>query len=214
VKIANLVGGLVTSSPGGIDGCGSSCSATYDYGTKVVLTATPSTDYLFGKWSGACSSAPCIVGMSDNKAVSAFFNRRLGNAGVSTRGQLKLSGVANGGTAVPYTCNGDVGGCPAAWGFDAGSEVVVQATGDAPGSCTSGAVISGWPGSFSQYVPIDVSTFYISSFGTANQGINWMIGTCAGGAVPQWRYGGCVRQDLPVPYTSSTVGVSFMCRIG
>lgn len=50
--------GTVTSSLPGIV-CGSTCSATFTSGEVVALTATPSTDSVFGGWSG---DAACIDG--------------------------------------------------------------------------------------------------------------------------------------------------------
>ena len=46
--------GTVTSSPAGIN-CGSTCSATYNSGTSVTLTAAAASGSTFGGWSGACS---------------------------------------------------------------------------------------------------------------------------------------------------------------
>jgi hypothetical protein len=67
-----LGSGTVTSSPGGIN-CGSTCSAVYNLGTVVTLTANP--DLLFGSWTG-CDTAngtSCIVTMSNAKTVVANF---------------------------------------------------------------------------------------------------------------------------------------------
>src|SRR5207244_693260 len=43
--------GTVTSSPAGID-CGIACTATYDSGTVVTLTATPAANATFDGWTG------------------------------------------------------------------------------------------------------------------------------------------------------------------
>jgi len=66
--------GAVMSDVAGID-CGDACSATYDFGTGVALTATPDTDMVFESWSGACAgTAPtCTVTMDAEKDVSATF---------------------------------------------------------------------------------------------------------------------------------------------
>src|SRR2546426_6173374 len=47
--------GTVTSSPGEIN-CGATCSAAYNSGTVVTLTAAPATDSAFGGWSGGGGS--------------------------------------------------------------------------------------------------------------------------------------------------------------
>src|SRR5262249_2610678 len=44
-------GGTVTSSPGGLD-CGSTCTAAFDTGQTVALTATPDPGATFAGWSG------------------------------------------------------------------------------------------------------------------------------------------------------------------
>jgi hypothetical protein len=66
--------GTVTSTPLGID-CGSTCTASYNEGTSVTLTPTPSSGSAFAGWSGACSgTGNCTVTMDSNKSVTATFN--------------------------------------------------------------------------------------------------------------------------------------------
>ncbi len=68
--------GTVTSSPSGIN-CGSTCSATYNSGTVVTLTAAATSPSTFGGWSGGvCSgtAATCTVTMSQARSVTATFN--------------------------------------------------------------------------------------------------------------------------------------------
>jgi hypothetical protein len=66
--------GTVSSSPSGIS-CGSTCSASYDSGTSVTLTATAATGSTFAGWSGACSgTSTCTVSMSAAQNVTATFN--------------------------------------------------------------------------------------------------------------------------------------------
>jgi hypothetical protein len=66
--------GTVTSSPTGIS-CGSTCSASYNSGTSVTLTATPASGSTFAGWSGACSgTGACSVSMNANQNVTATFN--------------------------------------------------------------------------------------------------------------------------------------------
>jgi alpha-tubulin suppressor-like RCC1 family protein len=66
--------GTVTSSPDGIS-CGSTCSALYDGGTVVTLTATPAMGSVLLEWSGCdtVSGASCTVSMSAAKSVTASF---------------------------------------------------------------------------------------------------------------------------------------------
>lgn len=66
--------GNVSSSPSGID-CSSDCSASFDAGPSVTLTATPNSGYVFAGWSGACSGsrATCSVSMNQSQSVTALF---------------------------------------------------------------------------------------------------------------------------------------------
>src|SRR5207302_1158867 len=66
-------GGAVTSSPAGID-CGATCSASFNVGTPVTLTAAPVSGWLFQGWGGACSgTGACSLTMNGNQSVSAAF---------------------------------------------------------------------------------------------------------------------------------------------
>ena len=86
--------GTVTSTPAGIE-CGSTCSASFELGTQVTLTAQPATGSRFIGWSGAgCSGAgPCEVTMSQARLVDATFAAR--NPGVriapATKRKVRLT---------------------------------------------------------------------------------------------------------------------------
>jgi hypothetical protein len=68
--------GTVTSDPAGIQ-CGVACTKSFNTGTKVTLTATPSATSTFTKWSGACSgTSTCNVTMSAAKTVTATFTAK------------------------------------------------------------------------------------------------------------------------------------------
>jgi Fe-S cluster biogenesis protein NfuA len=66
--------GTVTSSPAGIN-CGSICTASYNSGTAVKLTAKAASGSAFLSWGGACSGtrSTCTVSMSAAKNVTANF---------------------------------------------------------------------------------------------------------------------------------------------
>ncbi len=65
--------GTVYDSLGLID-CGVQCTASYNRGTKVSLTATPDEGWKFKKWSGACSGKrACAVNLKANRKVTAVF---------------------------------------------------------------------------------------------------------------------------------------------
>ena len=74
VAKAGTGGGLVTSSPAGID-CGATCSASFASGTAVTLAVGPAAGSSFAGWSGACSgTGGCTVTMTAAKSVTATFN--------------------------------------------------------------------------------------------------------------------------------------------
>lgn len=67
--------GVVKSAPEGID-CGDKCSATFNLGTSVTLTAIPESTSAFNGWSGACSgTGPCVVSMTQQRSVTATFSQ-------------------------------------------------------------------------------------------------------------------------------------------
>jgi len=74
VNETGLFGGTVTSSDGGIN-CGATCSAAYNSGAVVTLTATPAFLSIFTGWSGcdAASGTTCSVTMSTARTVTANF---------------------------------------------------------------------------------------------------------------------------------------------
>jgi YD repeat-containing protein len=66
--------GTVTSTPARID-CGTTCSASFNSGSSVTLTATRDVGSTFAGWSGACTgTGACTVTMNAAKSVTATFN--------------------------------------------------------------------------------------------------------------------------------------------
>jgi Divergent InlB B-repeat domain len=79
VSKAGTGSGTVTSSPSGIS-CGAACSADYDHGTPVTLTAAPDAlTSTFAGWSGACTgTGSCAVTVDAAKSVMATFGLQAG----------------------------------------------------------------------------------------------------------------------------------------
>ncbi|HVW45852.1 MAG TPA: PKD domain-containing protein, partial [Solirubrobacterales bacterium] len=80
-------GGTVTSSPAGID-CGATCSAQYEVGKLVKLTATPGAGSKAATWSGCDTVAAgvCEVTVSASKTVTATFEAEPRTLKVKTEG--------------------------------------------------------------------------------------------------------------------------------
>jgi len=67
--------GSVTSSPAGIN-CGATCSAAFNSGASVILSAVADAGSTFAGWGGACSGSTgaCSVAMDAARSVTATFN--------------------------------------------------------------------------------------------------------------------------------------------
>jgi Divergent InlB B-repeat domain len=67
-------GGTVKSRPAGLT-CARSCSATFDKGVRLVLTAVSKKGSAFAGWGGACSGkTSCALTLSTSTAVTATFS--------------------------------------------------------------------------------------------------------------------------------------------
>ncbi|MEK9183540.1 MAG: hypothetical protein AAB890_00515, partial [Patescibacteria group bacterium] len=66
--------GVVTSNPSGVD-CGNICSANFNDGEQIVLTATANGDSFLASWSGGgCSgTGTCTVIVNSNLTITATF---------------------------------------------------------------------------------------------------------------------------------------------
>jgi hypothetical protein len=92
VSKAGTGSGTVTSSPAQID-CGATCSAYFDSGTVVTLTATPATGSNFTSWDGCdtVSGATCTVTVNAAKSVTATFTVQTFSLNVTKTGLLQGS---------------------------------------------------------------------------------------------------------------------------
>ena len=131
VNIGGTGSGTVSSVPSGIS-CGPGCDADFETGTRVTLTATPSTGSTFSSWSGGgCSNgiATCVVVMNADQSVTAIFDAG-GPVPMSTL-TVEKNGSGNGTvTSAPSGINCG-GSCTA--NFPTGNTVSLTANA-APGS--------------------------------------------------------------------------------
>jgi hypothetical protein len=73
VTLAGSGKGTVTSNPSGIN-CGTTCSASFNTGSQVTLSASPAAGSEFTGWSGACTGmSACTVTMSAAQQAAATF---------------------------------------------------------------------------------------------------------------------------------------------
>jgi Divergent InlB B-repeat domain len=87
VVLAGSGSGSVSSAPSGID-CGLVCSAEFEEGKDVTLTATPASGSTFAGWSGGgCSgTGPCQLALSAATSVTATFDLVSGVGGGGSGG--------------------------------------------------------------------------------------------------------------------------------
>jgi LmbE family N-acetylglucosaminyl deacetylase len=133
VTKAGAGGGTVTSSPAGID-CGSSCSASFDHGTEVTLSAAAAGGSRFAGWSGACTGAgACKVTISAAKSVGAEF-------APIPKFALKVSKAGNGSGSLTSSPAGISCGTECEGEYQEGTEVTLSP------SASPGSEFKGWSG--------------------------------------------------------------------
>src|SRR5437773_12140668 len=135
VNRAGAGSGTATSSDGLIT-CPSTCTATYDSGISVTLTASPASGSTFTAWSGCdtVSGATCTVTMTAAKSVSATFNpsSQLFTLTVNRAGTGSGTATSSDGLiSCPSTCTAT---------YDGGISVTLTA------SPASGSTFTAWSG--------------------------------------------------------------------
>lgn len=75
ITVSTQGNGYVSSYPSGIL-CGAACTESYDSGTEITLTVTPSEGHTFVGWEGACTGTQntCTVVLDKAKSVTARFS--------------------------------------------------------------------------------------------------------------------------------------------
>jgi photosystem II stability/assembly factor-like uncharacterized protein/subtilisin-like proprotein convertase family protein len=130
LTVMNPGGGTVNSTPAGIL-CGSACTKAYLPGTKLTLTATPVSGFMFGGWSGACTNVTgaCSVTMSGGREVVPIFKTTLAVVRMGTGSGGVVSEPAG------ISCGADC----SEW-YPVGSQVTLTAT------PVAGSAVTGWTG--------------------------------------------------------------------
>ncbi len=126
--------GSVASSPTGIT-CGSTCTASFNAGTSLTLTATPASGSRFAGWSGTCSgTGTCVTTVSAAVSFSATF--------IQTA-VLNITKAGSGSGTVTGTAGSINCGATCSATLDAGTPVTLTAT------PAAGSTFSGWTGNCS-----------------------------------------------------------------
>lgn len=141
----NVVGeGRVTSSPTGVDNCLSgTCTAQYDQGTAVTLTAAAAAGSTFVGWTGSCvGAATCVVRMDQARNVTATFTKVGNPLPTEVVVSVALSGEGSGTVSSnPVGINCSNGTCVANFQRDSSVTLAAVANGD--------SVFVGWMGACS-----------------------------------------------------------------
>ncbi|MBI3608538.1 MAG: hypothetical protein HY207_11280, partial [Nitrospirae bacterium] len=126
-------GGIVTSFPAGI-ACGKTCTAMFDAGSSVTLTAVPDGTSIFSGWAGAActGTGTCVVPMTAAQAVTATFTR--------IQYALTVTPKGTGGGTVTSSPPGIACGVTCAVSFDATTSITLTAAPDAT------STFAGWAG--------------------------------------------------------------------
>jgi hypothetical protein len=124
--------GTVTSNPSGIN-CGVTCTANFDEGSSVTLTAAPLAGSRFDGWSGeGCSgTGTCVVSMTGSKSVNATFIRIW---------SLAVTKDGTGSGTVTSSPAGINCGSTCSANFDQGTSVVLT------GTAAAGSRFGSWSG--------------------------------------------------------------------
>jgi phospholipase C len=134
VKDSGTGTGTVTSNPAGIN-CGKTCSANFNSGTSVTLTAAPADGSTFTGWSGPCQgTGTCTVDLTTATSVTAQFTAAASSV------QLTVQDGGPGTGTITSSPAGINCGSTCAANFPSGTSVTLTAT---PGA---GSTFTGWSG--------------------------------------------------------------------
>jgi hypothetical protein len=136
VGLSGTGSGTVTSSPSGIN-CGSMCSANFQQGTQVTLTANPDANSTFAGWSGGgCSgTGTCVTTLNAAASVTATFTENTFPLTISETGNGSGQVTSN---PAGINCSASSNQCS----FTYNSGTVVKLT----ASASAGSTFAGWSG--------------------------------------------------------------------
>jgi hypothetical protein len=130
LSVTVVGGGTVTSSPAGIN-CPGTCTASFNSGTLVTLTATPAAGSSFTGWSGACTgTGSCTIIMNVANSVTATFGLLASSLTVSVTGSGRVTS-SPAGINCPGTCTAS---------FNSGTSVTLSA------AAAKSSTFVGWSG--------------------------------------------------------------------
>src|SRR2546425_3909948 len=178
VNRAGAGSGTATSSDGLIS-CPSTCTATYDSGISVTLTASPASGSTFTAWSGCdtVSGATCTVTMTAAKSVTATFTAQ--------RFTLTVNRAGTGNGTATSSPPGINCGATCSAAYDSGTVVTLAAT------PAAGSTFSSWSGCNTVSGTICTVTMTAARSVTATFNV-----AVVSAPVLKWQYGGC----FPGPY--------------
>jgi MYXO-CTERM domain-containing protein len=148
--------GSITSAPAGLNCApGQSCSHSFNAGTVVTLTATPTAGSFLAAWGGACSGSAmtCTVAMNMERSVEATFTRYA---------TLTVSLAGNG--------TGSVAANGIACGMDCSEDYVPGATVTLTATASGGSTFNGWTGACAGQSSVCTLTLATSQSATASFG--------------------------------------------
>jgi len=185
VSTAGTGTGTIAKAPTGTS-CGSGCSS-YDMGTTVQLTASPSSGSAFAGWSGACSgTGSCSVTMNSNESVTATFNQNLLDLNWSTAGTGSGTiAVSPAGTVCGTDC----------YSYASGTAVSLTAT------AGTNSTFTGWSGSCSGTgacnITMNSNESATATFTSSNSGSTPSAGSYTGSCVTGYAAFSCDGATIP-----------------
>ncbi|MDQ1509359.1 MAG: trimeric autotransporter adhesin, partial [Actinomycetota bacterium] len=194
----------VTSVPAGID-CGVTCSASFNSGTSITLTAAPAAGSSFGGWSGGgCSgTGTCTVTLNTNTTVTATFT-------LTPNPTLTVSKNGSGSGTVTSAPTGIDCGSTCATTFTSGTSITLTAA-PASGSTFGGWSGGGCSGTGTCTLTLNSNTTVTATFTVAGGGTTYPQAVAANTPAGYWRLNevsGTTAADSAGSNTGTYVGAT------